>query len=95
MKKLIILLAFISICTSAGANDTIKVDNTKIEKVIEHKTTNNKGNPVVQYYFLYNKTLVSTNKTTYDKYKLCRQYGAECKLILVKSKNNSRIVSAN
>ena len=94
MKKIAILLVFVSFCAIVSANDTLVVNNANIEKIIEHKTTNTKGAPIVKYYFLYNKELISTNKTTTDKYKLCKQYGATIKLLIVKGKSSTRIVAS-
>lgn len=91
MKKLIILmLMFMTTITSFSAtkSDTIKVDNTKIENVIEHKTTNTKGNPVVKYYFIYNRELIPTSKTVVDKYKLAKAYKADCALAMIINRNN-------
>lgn len=68
MKKIILALAILvgSLTASAKSDapsDTIKVDNAKIERVIEDKTTNSKGKTVVKYYFLYDHQLILTSKS--------------------------------
>ena len=86
-------MLFMSITTFAATPaDTIKVDNTQITEVIEHKTTNSKGNPTIKYYFVYQGELVNTNNTTITKYKLCKQYKAKCPLVMIVRGNNKRIV---
>ena len=59
MKKIlfiaVLMIMNISTVSATEKADTLKVDNTKIEKVIEDKTTNTKGKPVVNYYILYTK----------------------------------------
>ena len=90
MKKFIfIILLFVS--CAVYANDTIRVDNTKIREVIEHKTTNSKGNPTIKYYFVYDNELISTSKTVVDKYKLSKQYKVNCSLAIIVRGKNKRI----
>ena len=94
MRRILTIMLLALCCTIVSANDTIMVDNAQIEKLVEHKTTNSKGNPVVKYYFIYKKDLVVTSKSVADKYKLCKQYNANCPLILVRTKSGKRITSA-
>lgn len=90
MKKFVfIMLLFVS-CV-VYASDTIRVDNTKIREVVEHRTTNSKGNPTTKYYFVYDNELISTSKTVVDKYKLSRQYKVKCPLAIIVRGKNKRI----
>lgn len=95
MKKIILALAILvgSLTASAKSDapsDTIKVDNAKIERVIEDKTTNSKGKTVVKYYFLYDHQLILTSKSVVEVYKLAKQYGAECALAMVINRETKR-----
>lgn len=95
MKKLILALALIAGVLTASAkdaaqNDTITVDNAKIAKVIEDKTTNSKGKAVVKYYFLYDGELISTSKPVVEVYNLAKQYGAKCALAMVVNRETKR-----
>lgn len=95
MKKLILALAILVGGLTASAksdapSDTIKVDNAKIERVIEDKTTNSKGKTVVKYYFLYDHQLILTSKPVVEVYKLAKQYGAECALAMVINRETKR-----
>lgn len=94
--KIIIIISFAIfsyIGVAAEKVDTLKVDNHKITKVIEDVTTNNKGNKVTKYYFIYNGELVNTSKTVVAKYKIAKQYGANCTLaIVIKGKGTKRII---
>lgn len=95
MKKFILALAiFIGGLTASAKSDapsdTIKVDNAKIERVIEDKTTNSKGKTVVKYYFLYDHQLILTSKPVVEVYKLAKQYGAECALAMVINRETKR-----
>lgn len=95
MKKLILALALIAGALSASAkdtakNDTIVVDNAKIERVVEDKTTNSNGKTVVKYYFLYDHQLISTSKPVVEVYNLAKQYGADCALALVVNRETKR-----
>lgn len=95
MKKLILALAILLGGLTASAktevkNDTITVENSKIERVIEDKTTNSKGKTVVKYYFLYDHQLISTSKPVVEVYNLAKQYGAECALAMVVNRETQR-----
>lgn len=95
MKKFILALAIFIVGLNVSAktevkNDTITVDNAKIERVIEDKTTNAKGKTVVKYYFLYDHQLISTSKPVVEVYKLAKQYGAECALSMVINRETKR-----
>ena len=90
MKKIIFILMLFVSC-AVYANDTLRVDNTKICEVVEHKTTNSKGNSTVKYYFVYNNELISTSKTVVDKYKLSKQYKVDCPLAIIVRGKNKRI----
>lgn len=96
MKKIILLFMFalISITIFGNTNaDTIKIDDSKIEKIIEHETVNTKGNPTTKYYFIYNRELIPTSKSTVDKYNLAKKYNAKVNLVLI-IRNRSRFVKA-
>lgn len=95
MKKIILALALMAGALTASAksdavNDTISVDNSKIERVIEDMTTNSKGKTVVKYYFLYDHQLISTSKPVVEVYNLAKQYGAECGLAMVINRESKR-----
>lgn len=94
--KLIVLITFVfsvEVLNAENKPDTLKVDNAKITKVIEDVTINNKGNKVTKYYFIYNGELVNTSKTVVAKYKIAKQYGANCALaIIIKGKGIKRII---
>ena len=72
--------------------DTLKVDNAQITKVIEAETTTSKGTKTIKYYFIYKGELVNTSKTVVEKYKLAKQFGANCALVIINGKNSKRIV---
>lgn len=86
------LLLTLSLNVNAANNDTLKVDNNAITKVIEAPTTNSKGKATTKYYFIYKGELVNTSKTVVTKYKLAKQYNANCALALVVSRTNKRII---
>lgn len=95
MRKFILALALVAGALTASArsdapNDTITIDNAKIERVIEDKTTNSKGRTVVKYYFLYDHQLISTSKPVVEVYNLAKQYGAECALAMVINRETKR-----
>lgn len=95
MKKIILALALMAGALTASAksdavNDTISVDNSKIERVVESKTTTSKGKAVVKYYFVYDHQLISTTKPVVEVYNLAKQYGAECALALVINRETKR-----
>lgn len=95
MKKLILAFALITGALTTSAkdpvkNDTITVDNAKIAKVVEDKTTNAKGQSVTKYYFLYDGELITTNKSVIEVYKLAKQYGANCALAIVINRETKR-----
>lgn len=91
MKK-VFFIAMLFVSVACHANDTIRVNNANISKVIVDNTVNTKGKKVVKYYFIYNGELVSTSKTVIDNYNLCKKYGAKCALALVKSNSRKRII---
>lgn len=72
--------------------DTLKVDNAQITKVIEAETTTSKGTKTIKYYFIYKGELVNTSKTVVTKYKLAKQFGANCALAIIINKTNKRII---
>lgn len=88
----IMCLCFILNINAASVSDTLRVDNTKITKVIEYPTTNSKGNKTTKYYFIYKGELIKTSKTVVEKYKLAKQFGANCALVIIKNKTNKRII---
>lgn len=88
----IMCLCFVLNVNAANVSDTLRVDNTKITKVIEYPTTNSKGNKTIKYYFIYKGELVNTSKTVVKKYKLAKQFGANCALVIINGKNSKRIV---
>lgn len=82
-----------ALATSAKTNadnDTIAIDNAKIERIVEDTTTNSKGKTVVKYYFVYGHQLVSTSKSVVRVYRLAKQYGAECALSMVINRETKR-----
>lgn len=88
MKKIILALALMAGALTASAkskavNDTISVNNSKIERVVESKATNSKGKEVVKYYFVYDHQLISTSKSVVEVYCLAKQCGANCALAMV------------
>ena len=88
----IMCLCFILNVNAASVSDTLRVDNTKITKVIEYPTTNTKSNKTIKYYFIYKGELIKTSKTVVEKYKLAKQFGANCALVIINGKNSKRIV---
>lgn len=95
MKKIILALALMAGGLTASAkseavNDTISIDNSKIERVVESKTTNSKGKEVVKYYFVYDHQLISTSKPVVEVYNLAKQYGANCALAMVINRETKR-----
>lgn len=77
---------------AATKADTLKVDNQAITEVIVYPTTNTKGEKTTKYYFIYKGELVNTSKTVVEKYKLAKQFHANCALAIVVSKSNKRII---
>ena len=96
MKKIlfiaVLMIMSISTVSATEKADTLKADNTKVEKVIEDKTTNTKGKPVVNYYILYNRELIKTSKTVAEKITLCKKYNAKCALAIVVKGSSKRII---
>lgn len=98
MKRFIASLLIMTGALAAAAktpaapaqNDTISVNSDKIERVVEHKTTNSKGKEVTKYYMLYEQELIPAAKTTVEAYNLAKQYGARCALVLVVNKKTNR-----
>lgn len=95
MKKFILALAILvgGLTASAKSNalsDTVAVNNAKIERIVENKTTNSKGKAVVKYYFVYDHQLIPTTKSVVEVYKLAKQYGAECALAMVINRETKR-----
>lgn len=95
MKKIILALALIAGAFSAHAetaerNDTIKVEHSKIEKLIEKPYNTSKGKESVKYYFIYEGELIPASKSVAEEYKLAKQYGAKCELSLVVYSKNKR-----
>ena len=88
----IMCLCFVLNVNAANVSDTLRVDNTKITKVIEYPTTNSKGNKTIKYYFIYKGELIKTSKIVVEKYKLAKQFGANCALVMVINKNSKRII---
>lgn len=95
MKKLFIVVMFMVASTTyaeTNSADTIRVNNALIENVIEHKTTNTKGNPVIKYFIIYQGELVATSKTVVEKITLAKKYKVKCPLALVNKNGNKRII---
>ena len=97
MKKILFIAALmimsISTVSVIEKADTLKADNTKVEKVIEDTTTNTKGKPVVNYYILYNRELIKTSETVAKKkITLCKKYNAKCALAIVVKGSSKRII---
>lgn len=90
MKKLILALAIIAGAWTANAadKDTVAIDFTKVQKLIEDETTNKKGKKVMKYYLMYNGELVPTSKNVVERYRLCKKHGAKCRLAMVVNREN-------
>ena len=88
----VMCLLFVLNINAATKADTLRVDNKDITKVIEYPTTNSKGSKTTKYYFIYKGELVNTSKTVVEKYKLAKQFGANCALVIVINKTNKRII---
>lgn len=78
--------------TATEKADTLRVDNTKIERVVENKTTSANGRVTTHYYLIYNKELVRTSKNVVEKMMLCKKYNAHLALAIVIKGNNKRII---
>lgn len=91
MKKILFAIVMAA-SVNVFSNDTIAVDNSKIEKCIADTTMTTKGNRSVKHYIIYNGELVNTSKTVVDKIKLCKKYNVRCALVMVKSKSSRRII---
>lgn len=88
----VICLCSILNINAATKADTLRVDNTLITKVIEYPTTTSAGKKTTKYYFIYKGELVNASKTVVEKYKLAKQFGANCALAIVIGKTNKRII---
>ena len=62
------------------------------DALVQYPTTNSKGNKTTKYYFIYKGELIKTSKTVVEKYKLAKQFGANCALVMVINKNSKRII---
>lgn len=89
---LVMCLCFVLNINAATKSDTLKVDNKQITKVIEYPTTTTAGKKTIKYYFIYKGELVNTSKNVVDKFKLAKQFGANCALVIVVGKTNKRII---
>ena len=86
-----LICAILNVAAETKA-DTLKVDNAQITKIVEAETTTSKGK-TIKYYFIYRGELVNTSKTVVAKYKLAKQYNANCALaIVIKGKSTKRII---
>lgn len=99
MKRIILALALLAGGISAYAesgvkNDTVAIENTKIQRMVQDETTNSKGKKVVKYYVLYGNELVKTSKSVVEAYNLCKKYNAKCALAMVinRKTNKKRII---
>lgn len=95
MVKSFVALALLAGAFSVSAkvtaqNDTIAVNNAKIEKVVADTTKKSNGQTVVKYYFMYDKQLIPTSRNVVEIYQLCKQYGAECALAMVINRQTNR-----
>jgi hypothetical protein len=88
----VMLVCCIINTNAATKADTLRVDNKSISEVIVYPTTNSKGEKTTKYYFIYKGELVNTSKTVVEKYKLAKQFHANCALAIVVSKSNKRII---
>lgn len=95
MKKIILSLALVMgslLCSAKSdvANDTIRVENSRLLKVVTDETTNSKGAKVTKYYFLYDGFLVPTTKKVAEAYNLCAKHGAKCSLSMVINRKSGK-----
>lgn len=98
MRKSKFLLPFVVMATmftpcfaaQPQKNDTISVNSMDVKKWVQAESTNAKGAKVIKYYCIWKDELVNTSKNTYEKAKLCQQYGAKCALICIGKKQGNR-----
>jgi len=98
MRKSKFLLPFVVMATiftpcfaaQPQKNDTVSVNSMDIKKWVQAESVNAKGAKVIKYYCIYKDELVNTSKNTYEKAKLCQQYGAKCALICIGKKQGNR-----
>ena len=98
MRKSKFLLPFVVMATmftpcfaaQPQKNDTISVNSMDVKKWVQAESTNTKGAKVIKYYCIWKDELVNTSKNTYEKAKLCQQYGAKCALICIGKKQGNR-----
>lgn len=90
MKK-ILLIAMLALSMTTFAkqeNDTIPAHAHEVSRWIVKNTTNSNGKAVQKYYVIWRGELLTTNKTTYEKAQLCKEFGVKCALIVVGQKVN-------
>lgn len=72
--------------------DTVPVDVTKITKMVTDTTLTTKGNQSVKYYVVFNNTLVKSNKSSYEQYKLAKRFGTRINAIMVVKGTSKKII---
>lgn len=94
MKKILFLLVMlVGLASNAAAagkvtNDTIPANPSLITKWITEPVVNEKtGKTTNKYYVIYNNNLISTNKSTIDKVKLCQKYSVPAPIFVVRKGN--------
>ena len=87
MKKIItVLFLAVTLVASATENDTIKVSQNQISKIVADSGVSTKGRKYTKHYAIVNGELVSVSKTVVEKINLCKKYGAKCALAAVRDK---------
>lgn len=92
MRKLLFAMAF---CFTLGAyaadKDTVSVNATQIERIIEDKGVSSKGKEYTKYYAIMNGELVPVSKTVIDRLNLCKKHNVRCALAGVRNKKTKKI----
>lgn len=95
----IVAAMFISACAVAANDskpsqqaDTVRIDVTKITKMVTDTTLTSKGNQSVKYYVVFDNTLVKSNKSSYEQYKLARKFGTKVNAVMITKGTNKKII---
>lgn len=72
--------------------DTVRVDVTKITKMVTDTTLTTKGNQSIKYYVVFDNTLVKSNKSSYEQYKLARKFGTKISAVIITKGTNKKII---
>lgn len=98
MKKLILTTAIIlSSLTLLAAKtstptDTIPVSPAKVQRIIEDKTTTDKGKERTTYYLMINNTLYKITKTHVKEIELAKKYNASVRLAIIPQKKKAIVL---